>query len=308
MDQYTSETQTWLNDRFKLTSKEGIYLAHQNIYGFKSDYCEDGIIFRYIIFSNIVKALSKIDFESFLDVGGAEGYMSAAVKHFFSSQVRSCDLSEEACKRAVEIFHIDADPVEGTSLPYDNCSYDVVLCSESLEHIPDYEKVLSELLRVARKAVVITVPHEKPAKIVKNIVNQIPHGHINSFQRDSFHSLIKNSYEIHFRGMYCPLLKPAFYLIEGRQIPTESTSAWMRYFLRIMNPIILIGGRCFNESSFKVLLAIDSILSNTINYYSQMIFIVVKNPHYFHDNEIIKISVDSILKFRVPLYYLNRDE
>ncbi len=47
------------------------------------------------------------------------------------------------------------------ALPFPPASYDVVLAAEILEHIrfEDVEKALSELARVSRKSVVISVPH-----------------------------------------------------------------------------------------------------------------------------------------------------
>jgi len=43
-------------------------------------------------------------------------------------------------------------------LPFDNDSFDCVTCIEVLEHIKGYEKVLSEIARIARKKVIISVP------------------------------------------------------------------------------------------------------------------------------------------------------
>ena len=186
MDHYTIETKKWLDKRFRETTPEGYFYAHQNIYGYKSPLCENEIILRYIIVYNVMRALKMLSFRSLLDVGGAEGYMAAMVRKFHGADVRLCDLSNEACARAREIFNIDADPVDGTSLPYDDDSFDVVLSSEMLEHIPDYGSAFNELLRVARKAVIVTVPCEPPEIVAENIRLKVPHGHIHAFSLDSF--------------------------------------------------------------------------------------------------------------------------
>ena len=55
MDNYTTDTKDWLNDRFKATDEEGIYFAHQPIYGFRKGHSEPGIIIRYIITYQIMK-------------------------------------------------------------------------------------------------------------------------------------------------------------------------------------------------------------------------------------------------------------
>jgi ubiquinone/menaquinone biosynthesis C-methylase UbiE len=70
------------------------------------------------------------------------------------------DLSEEAMK------NVDAESKVVTSITamsFDAASFDCVLCSEVLEHIPDDEKAISELRRVLRPGGVLiaTVPFQK---------------------------------------------------------------------------------------------------------------------------------------------------
>jgi 2-polyprenyl-3-methyl-5-hydroxy-6-metoxy-1,4-benzoquinol methylase len=43
-------------------------------------------------------------------------------------------------------------------VPYDNESFENIICVEVLEHIADYEKVVKELYRIARGKVIFTVP------------------------------------------------------------------------------------------------------------------------------------------------------
>lgn len=47
-----------------------------------------------------------------------------------------------------------------TSLPFADHSFDVVMCCEVLEHLDDPAAALRELRRVARRALVLSVPHE----------------------------------------------------------------------------------------------------------------------------------------------------
>lgn len=134
----------------------------------------------------IMKALSHLQFDSLLDVGGAEGYKAAMVRSIFKAKVKSVDLSAEACKRAKEIFDIDGEAIDIHQLPFKDQEFDVVLCSETLEHVTDIEKATDELMRVCKKAVVITVPHESEEFIAYNIKNNIPHAHIHCLNLNSF--------------------------------------------------------------------------------------------------------------------------
>lgn len=45
-------------------------------------------------------------------------------------------------------------------LPYPDGSFDLVVCTEVLEHVADPPVALRELRRVARDAAILTVPHE----------------------------------------------------------------------------------------------------------------------------------------------------
>jgi hypothetical protein len=72
VDQYTQETKLWLNERFRKCDEEGIYFAHQPIYGFRKGHSEPGHMGKYIRTYQIMKVLSHMSFDSLLDVGGAE--------------------------------------------------------------------------------------------------------------------------------------------------------------------------------------------------------------------------------------------
>ena len=48
MDEYTEKTKKWLDKRFKMCNKEGVYFAHQPIYGFGKGNYEPYLIPRYV--------------------------------------------------------------------------------------------------------------------------------------------------------------------------------------------------------------------------------------------------------------------
>lgn len=77
-------------------------------------------------------------------------------------------VSEILNRMNVRVTTLDIDPrlipnvcADVTSLPFSDKSFDTVLAAEILEHIPFNEvpKALKELSRVAKKAIVITLPH-----------------------------------------------------------------------------------------------------------------------------------------------------
>jgi len=315
--QRATETQERLDARYRLATDDGIYFAHQNIYGFRSrlltttrdgnesGYSEDGYILRYIIFWNILKALKTLQFDSLLDVGGSEGYMCGAIRHLFGVRVRSCDLSREAGLRATEIFNVDADTVDGVSLPYLDNSFDVVLSSETLEHIPDYSKVLNELLRVARKAVIVTVPHDGPERIAQLIRDKVPHAHLHDFTLESFRDLVPGSYGVRSWGHNSALLKFPFRLVEGKPLDPQYRKGIKTLLVKFMNSFIPLFRGIMNETVFKILLNIDPFLATKLRTYRGVLFIITKDPDAFSADTRPNVDIDALLSFKVPLYKMS---
>jgi SAM-dependent methyltransferase len=102
--------------------------------------------------------------ESFLDAGCGEGFVARRILDTASNiDLTGCDVSEGALEIAARV-NPEARFVTGSvvALPFPDRSFDVVGCFEVLEHLPGDvpRKALSELARVARRAVVLSVPHE----------------------------------------------------------------------------------------------------------------------------------------------------
>ncbi len=302
VDSYTEETQKWLNDRFRQTDADGVYVAHQPIYGFRKGHCEDMIMMRYIITYQVMKALGTLQFSSFLDVGGAEGYKAALVRKTFDVSVRSCDLAAEATRRAEQIFGVPGEPVDIANLPYEDNAFDVVLCSETLEHVVDIKAATRELVRIARKAVVITVPKEPPETVERNIREQIPHGHIHALDLHSFDWLKAQGVQVSGRPIlsHGPL-RPLFKLVAADQSRKARRFA-ITHLLRnrlLVNLVRSVVGK--RAASF--LLEKDDVLSMAHPESSTgLLFIVIKDPAAVRTNP-VRVSPRAILDFEVPLHY-----
>ena len=67
-------------------------------------------------------------------------------------------------------------------------AYDVIICSEVLEHLPNYKSFFNKILQLAKLRVIITVPYQKSF----NVIGKPPTGHCNfwSFsQGDQYRSI-----------------------------------------------------------------------------------------------------------------------
>jgi len=113
-------------------------------------------------FSSIENILRGIDFKSVLEAGCGEGRISDFLyRNRQDIQLDAFDISEkviEQAKKDYPYIHFSTGSIYDIKSP-DN-SYDLVVASEVLEHLEDPEKAMKELLRVSKRYVLATVPHE----------------------------------------------------------------------------------------------------------------------------------------------------
>ncbi len=301
MDEYTIKTKEWLEKRFK-SSKQGIYRAHQPIYGFRKGYCDSGAFDRYVCTYHIMRALSEISFNTLLDVGGAEGYKANLAKLFFGVRVENSDISEEACKRSEEIFQIKSTHADIHNLPFKDEEFDVVLCSETIEHITDKQKSIAELLRVARKAVVITVPHEPKEKVEQNIKNGIAHGHIHSFDLESFDYLKGLGYQVIRSKTNSSLVKPVIKEALTTNNPMRFDQPDIKG--RVYNVTIPIIRYFLGKRTVALLVALDAFLCRNFAWNNAFIFTIIKDSQCYRKDKRLSISPSRILNFSVPYHSL----
>ena len=112
----------------------------------------------------IVRAVCDLAPSTFLDAGCGEGFVAERLLAAAPNLgLTVCDLSSNALAVAVNRLP-SATFVTGsvTELPFPDKTFDVVGCFEVLEHLPGDlpRRALQEFARVARKSVVLSVPHE----------------------------------------------------------------------------------------------------------------------------------------------------
>ena len=112
----------------------------------------------------IVAEVVALSPQTFLDAGCGEGFVARQVIDAVPSiDLTGCDVSDVALEIATDV-NPEGRFVVGslTDLPFPDRSFDVVGCFEVLEHLPGDlpRRALSELARVARRAAVLSVPHE----------------------------------------------------------------------------------------------------------------------------------------------------
>ena len=130
-----------------------------------------------------------------LDLGCGEGrhvisaYVAADVNSF------GVDLSLDDLRTTRDKFNVFAEPdnqaksFNALQLPFADDSFDKVICSEVLEHIPDYRGALAEIRRVLKPGGLLcaSVPRRWPEQIcwaLSEEYHNTPGGHIRIFRAD----------------------------------------------------------------------------------------------------------------------------
>ena len=85
-----------------------------------------------------------------------------------------------------------------TRLPFSDNFFDLVICSEVLEHIPDDRKAVSELVRVLKpgRTLVVSVPRDLPEKIcwaLSEDYHTVENGHIRIYNKKELIRLLEQS-------------------------------------------------------------------------------------------------------------------
>jgi len=121
--------------------------------------------------------------QSVLEIGARDGHLSRLLTQYFPS-VTALDLQKPSFNIA------GVTPVQGdvTALHYPDNSFDVVFCTEVLEHIPRrlLGSACQELARVARYEIVVGVPYRQDIRVGRTQCLSCgkanpPWGHVNSF-------------------------------------------------------------------------------------------------------------------------------
>jgi len=101
-----------------------------------------------------------------LDVGFGLGYgmVSMAEK---AGELVGIEIDRRAVSRGQELVEkvpqiVAVKHYDGRTIPYNDNSFDVVTCVDVLEHVPDYEAFLREMLRVSGRVVFLSTPNRRP--------------------------------------------------------------------------------------------------------------------------------------------------
>ncbi|MFU8764253.1 MAG: class I SAM-dependent methyltransferase [Haliea sp.] len=113
-----------------------------------------------------------------------------------------------------ECKQLDLAEASALALPFPDASFDKVICSEVLEHIPDYRAALKEIRRVLKPAglLCVSVPRRWPERLcwaLSKRYHQTPGGHLRIFRAGRLWAEIEHLDFIGFHqhgahALHCP--------------------------------------------------------------------------------------------------------
>jgi len=128
-----------------------------------------------------------------LDAGCGEGYGTALLHGAGASRAVGVDVDEATVNHARERYGLEFVEADIGALPFDDDSFDLVVCFETIEHVADGSRALSELRRVlaANGLLIVSTPnsaeylvenefHEReyaPAELDQLLAEQFPERH-----------------------------------------------------------------------------------------------------------------------------------
>lgn len=115
-----------------------------------------------LFYKHVFQLLRTVPQGSILDVGCGEGFTLAKLKeHGIGKKLEGIEYQKRAIALGKKQYP-DLVIKQGSiyELPYKANSFDLILCTEVLEHMDDPKKALEELVRVSKKYLLLSVPNE----------------------------------------------------------------------------------------------------------------------------------------------------
>lgn len=152
-------------------------------------------LFLSFYYKTFTKELKKLEIKSVLDIGCGEGFILNKLKEEgIGKSWEGIDYSKEAIEIGKKT-HPNLSLKQGSiyDSKFKDNSFDLVVCTEVLEHLKEPKKALKEVIRISNKYVLLSVPNE-PLFLFSNFTQWGKDiGHINHWTFWGFPNFVKKN-------------------------------------------------------------------------------------------------------------------
>lgn len=144
---------------------------------------------------NLQRMLNGQAVKSVLEVGcGTGSVLAEVVRRGISTRHVGVDVADPSAHMDPGATGLDLRAYDGITLPFPDGSFDLVVASHVVEHVPNPRHFLAELARVASKLVYVEVPCEQRARFSHATVQSaLNTGHINAYSPEYFLVLLQTT-------------------------------------------------------------------------------------------------------------------
>jgi ubiquinone/menaquinone biosynthesis C-methylase UbiE len=154
--------------------------------------------------ATLIEYVSLVNPSSVLDIGCGEGLVVRQLRQICpDARIHGLDIAPNLIEAAQRIepnaSYVQADVCR---LPVAENAYDLVICTEVLEHLPNPERALVEIARVGGRAFILSVPREpwwRIANVLRgSYLEQLGNtpGHVNHWGSDAFLRFLSNNMRV----------------------------------------------------------------------------------------------------------------
>ncbi len=128
---------------------------------------------------------------------------------------------------------------DALALPFRGQSYDIVICSEVLEHIPDHRRAVREVVRVLKPGgtLVVSVPRWFPEKIcwaLSREYHQANQGHVRIYRTGPLRRMIEAAGVVFFHRHWAHSLHAPYWWLKCLLGPTRTDSMAVNLYHRFL--------------------------------------------------------------------------
>ena len=169
----------------------------------------------------------------------------------------------------------------------------------------DLTRALDELARVAGRAVVITVPHDKEGHSMTH-TDGVPHAHLRSFTDTVLKEQGKRlGLDVYSRRILHPLSKWLGVAVEATPRSLQDRAGLDRLIVRSYNAVCRPMSRLTGRQTLAALMSLDSSLCQILRSYDAVLVVMLKDAGAWSSESLRQLAPEDVIDFSVPLHMLD---